>query len=214
MLTPYSVFGIGDCDRSFVMLGAYDTPVTVEIGYIGLKTPPQLPPPPITVHNVVTIPANTSQVVNIAMADPAFAGGYGAVQLRSVDPANPGTPSLVPFFAYAGMPTGPELHPVSGPAYVASRFRMPLMMGLRVKMVITNVDAMPGDVFICQPGAAGNLATQTVDPGACWLWDSQGGWTIDFSRELEVATTGVRLVVTATVFTGTRLCHMYLPRFG
>jgi hypothetical protein len=213
MLSTYCVFGVSDAVTASAMLGAYQNDVTVEITYLPLKSPPPGPPPAPFVQ-VVTVPAFTSLQVPINVASPQFAGGYGAVQLRSVDPQAPQTPSQIPFFAYCSISNAPDVNPVSGSSFVGTRFRVPLQPCSRVKMVVTNVDSVPGNVSVLQPGAANNLATQSVASGATWLWDSSvPGWTVDFTREIEACSDGIRFVASAILSMNHQTLHLHLPTF-
>jgi hypothetical protein len=218
MWTTNFVYNIIDAGAANLIVAAGDQDVTAEVSYLGAKAGGG---GVITIAGVVDIVANSTNRFAINLADPAFAGGYGAVRVRSIvtgtaipgTPGTPGTPANTSFFGYSAHRAPIDANPVSSTAFQGSAFRLPLLAQANqaVKLAITNVSTALTNVQVRKPVPGGWNDAQDLPPDTTWLWDSVArGRSVVENGQIEIVSPGV-LVVSAFVTRPNADFHVHLP---
>ena len=173
---------------------------------------------PFTNLAPVPVAAFKTALVPIDLTNPAFSGGYGAVQLVA-QPAG-ATGIVQPFLAHAVVRSPLDLDPVSGPAFVGSSFRVPVVASRaaqRIKLVITVVQpplaGSPSPIVTVGDPSGAWSAQQAVDFQATWLWDSAGQPPVNVQGASEIAILSPNALIVVSMFAqrGLETLHVYLP---
>lgn len=217
MWTTDCTFNLIDVANAYFVVAADANDAVVQPVYLGSKAG-GVASQPFTNLAPVAVPAFKTAMVPIDLANAAFNGGYGAVQLVA-QPAGV-TGVVQPFLAHAVIRSPLDLDPVSGPAFVGTSFRVPVVasrVAQQIKIVVTVVQpTAPGSpspiVTIGDPGGAWS-AQQAVDFQASWLWDSAAQPPINVQGAGEIAILSPNALVVVSFFArrGLETFHGYLP---
>ncbi len=223
--------GTADCTFNFtntgrvsVLLTSDQPDVLIQVGYLGSKAGQAAVAefddiPPIRLH-----PGKTTRF-DVDLTHPAFAGGYGAVHLSSVN--STGMPSTALFMAWVRHDGTADVHGVSGLDLRGKRFKIPVTptRGGRLRIVVTNINSSSDYYAAVEIRTAWQDGTSSTDFDqtfqvinlATLRWDSADAGYVLTGEPIEVLIEGTAVVsiyeeLTTSTYE-TRRTHSYMARW-
>lgn len=172
MFTNLCVVPIVEAENFILILAADANAVNVRVDLLGSKVGGPTPAP--TTLQTVSIPPFEVKRVRINAGDhTAFDGGYGAVQLTSIN--GNGQPSAFLFTAWCSPAPPRDANPASGGALVGTEFRIPHLSvppgrEQNIKVALTNLSGTSNVSVINNTQTFEDNAT--IETGQTYLWDS------------------------------------------
>jgi hypothetical protein len=212
MLTTAMTIPVVSSSRSFKIWALGDaSDLDLKVELLGAKSPGSSPAP--THLGDYPVPARGVTEIDIPMDNPAFNGGFGAIQLTSYQF---GHPSSAYFSAWASPSPDYDGNPASAGYLIGTVFTIPhiaLPDGYQfVLIAVTNIGAAAGNVTFYDPRGMTFNDTVNVASMHTTLWSSKKqGYDMTGNGQVAISAPTTDIVVSCAIDRSGRIFHLRPP---